>query len=261
MHHTALEMQRNRKEQDVKDHGTNGKSKAAEVARHSIEEALRELAATRDEAKVQAHLLSLEAKQRLAQVESSLRQFEQRLMDTSSPAEGLISRAKEFTHVLRDLLGESANKATLSTPVRVLMSRGVRTCSEHDSLKAAAQIMWEADCGAVPVVSDGNRLVGIITDRDVCMAAYLQGVDLSHAQVGSAMSRDLAVVGPDEPARVATEIMRRKRVRRVPVVERDGILVGLISLADLVRLAEPSQTWLTETLSRICEPNREKLES
>ncbi len=225
----------------------------ASSARETIEDALRELAATRDEARLQAHLFSLEAKTRLGHIESNFRAFEQRLRDGGGAVEAAIVKANELTSAIRHILTEGADNATLSTPVRVVMSRGVRTCSAEDTLSRAAQVMWESDCGVVPVVDAENKLQGMITDRDVCMAAYIQGAPLSAALVGSAMSRDIAIVAPDEPLRVVTEIMRRRQVRRVPVVDAEGKLMGVVSLADLLHVVEPSQVWLTETLAGICD--------
>ena len=62
------------------------------------------------------------------------------------------------------------------------MTRDVRACSVHDSLNAAARVMWENDCGCVPIVDSQGRLVGIVTDRDICMATYTQGVPLEDVQ-------------------------------------------------------------------------------
>jgi Mg/Co/Ni transporter MgtE len=70
-----------------------------------------------------------------------------------------------------------------TTNVRDLMTTAVRSCTTGDNLQRAAQIMWESDCGVVPVVDRDGRLVGMITDRDICMAAYTQGKPLSHIGV------------------------------------------------------------------------------
>ena len=74
-----------------------------------------------------------------------------------------------------------------------LMTAGARTCSLIDSLNLAAQIMWENDCGCVPVVDDDGRAIAMITDRDICMAAYTQGKLLKDMPVSIAASRSLAV--------------------------------------------------------------------
>ena len=74
-----------------------------------------------------------------------------------------------------------------------IMTRDVRTCTSSDTLATAAQIMWENDCGAVPVLDAEDRVVGIITDRDLAMAAHLQGVPLRDSRVASAMARDICI--------------------------------------------------------------------
>ncbi len=120
-----------------------------------------------------------------------------------------------------------------------LMRRQVRTCRRDDSLNVAARIMWEEDCGCVPVVEEASadrpKLVGILTDRDICMAAYTQGQPLTGIQVHSIMERDLATCVATDPIDVALTILRTRRLRRLPVVEGDGELVGLLSLADVAR--------------------------
>ena len=120
-----------------------------------------------------------------------------------------------------------------------LMSRQIRTCRPDDSLNHAAQIMWETDCGCVPVVQEDDRehprLVGIVTDRDVCMAAYTQGKPIGEIPVTSIMQRDLATCVATDPIGVALSILRTRQLRRLPVVAGDSELVGLLSLADLAR--------------------------
>jgi CBS domain-containing protein len=120
-----------------------------------------------------------------------------------------------------------------------LMSRQIRTCRAEDSLNDAARIMWEEDCGCVPVVQADDRehprLVGIVTDRDVCMAAYTQGKTLEAIPVTSVMQRDLATCVATDPVGVALSILRTRQLHRLPVVAGDSELVGLLSLADLAR--------------------------
>jgi CBS domain-containing protein len=120
--------------------------------------------------------------------------------------------------------------------VEQVMSRNVATCRADDRLNAAAQIMWDRDCGVVPVTEpgdDGERIVGILTDRDVCMAAYTQGLPLIAIPVASAMSRGIETCAPTDTLSVALRRMATARVHRLPVVDAFGHLVGLLSLADV----------------------------
>jgi CBS domain-containing protein len=123
--------------------------------------------------------------------------------------------------------------------VEEIMTKSVRTCRPEDTLSQAAQIMWEADCGAVPVVSSEGegRVVGMITDRDVCMATYTRGRTLAELRVRDAMAGDLRCCKPSDTLAEAEESMRSAQVRRLPVVDESGHLVGLLSLADLAREA------------------------
>jgi CBS domain-containing protein len=153
--------------------------------------------------------------------------------------------------------------------VRDVMVGEVKTCSTNDDLARAAQIMWENDCGVVPVVEADEYVVGIITDRDACMAAYTQGLPLSSIRVGDVMSRQVKVVRPDEDAAAASSTMRALRVRRVPVVNALGRIVGIVSLSDLARRASKdkagpakslNQDNIAETLALVCQPWSAKAE-
>lgn len=117
--------------------------------------------------------------------------------------------------------------------VEQIMNRDAKICRPRDSLNKAAQIMWDAPCGAVPVVDDHHRPVGFLTDRDICMAAYTQGKDLEQLQVETAMARKVVSCAAEDDLRSAAELMRQHRTRRLPVINRDGTLVGLLSLDDL----------------------------
>lgn len=121
--------------------------------------------------------------------------------------------------------------------VRELMTEDVRCCQASESLSRAAQLMWEHDFGCVPVVDSAGRIQGMITDRDLAMAAYTKGQPLAALPVGEAMSASVQSVRPDDDVAVAHERMRSHAVRRLPVADDDGRLVGLVGLNDLARAA------------------------
>jgi len=121
----------------------------------------------------------------------------------------------------------------MNMQVERMMVHEVRTCRAHDSLNAAAQIMWEYACGCVPVVDEQGRPVGFLTDRDICMAAYTQGGLLQTLRVETAMARNVIACRADDELADAARIMRERGVRRLPVVNQDGRLVGLLSIDDL----------------------------
>jgi CBS domain-containing protein len=147
--------------------------------------------------------------------------------------------------------------------VKKLMTKQARTCSPDDRLSRVAQIMWDTDVGFLPVVDGEQRLVGVVTDRDVCMAAYTQGARLEELRVDSVMSRNIATCRPDDAIAIAEEIMRRRQVRRLPVTDATGKLAGVITLGDLSLSSRRNllskaltATRLANTWARIYEPRR-----
>ncbi len=145
-----------------------------------------------------------------------------------------------------------------------VMTTDVATCSPDDTLHRAAQLMWERDCGSIPVLKDGKP-VGIITDRDLAMAAYTQGRAFFDIKVNDVMTRDLAFCAPGDSIESAMRLMQQRQVRRLPVVSLEGKLSGIISLNDLAvrapsRLSRPEKDvelrQVEETLSAVSQPRR-----
>lgn len=142
------------------------------------------------------------------------------------------------------------------------MNGEVRTCTPETSLNDAAYQMWCADCGVLPVVSGDSTVVGMITDRDVCMAACLRGAPLKDLKVGDAMSPMVFACRTTDSIEDVIRCMGDHQVRRVPVVDARGKLVGILAANDLVRrivgLAdERTRTRLlprfVEALASVCE--------
>jgi CBS domain-containing protein len=107
----------------------------------------------------------------------------------------------------------------------------------QDTLEHAARIMWDHDCGAVAVVDDRGRGIGMITDRDVCMAAYTQGRLLRDIRVDAVASRRFFAVQLEDTIDRAEALMKMHRVRRLAVVDHSGCPLGMISLGDIARRA------------------------
>jgi CBS domain-containing protein len=116
--------------------------------------------------------------------------------------------------------------------VREVMTREVELISPHHTLEQAAQLMAELDAGVLPV-SDKDRLVGIITDRDIVVRAVATGEDPMCTQVGDVMTRQVGYCFEEDDVDRAVEIMAGLRVRRLPVLDRHERLVGIVSLADI----------------------------
>lgn len=144
--------------------------------------------------------------------------------------------------------------------IQEIMNRPAVTCSQHDGLDTAARLMWEHDCGSLPVVDGAGTVVGVITDRDICMAAYTQGRPLSALRVATAMAHQVYSCRPDEPIEAAEELMAHRHIRRLPVVDAEGRPVGVLSLNDLARSVSSTgknggaQRGVVRTLAAICEP-------
>jgi CBS domain-containing protein len=118
-----------------------------------------------------------------------------------------------------------------------LMTKDVRTCWINEPLERAAKLMWESDCGSVPVLDQNGRVVGMITDRDVCMAAYTQGQVLGRIPISQAMSAELYSCRAEEDLDKVEKKMRFHQVRRLPVLDDEGHLRGILSLADMAQRA------------------------
>jgi CBS domain-containing protein len=146
--------------------------------------------------------------------------------------------------------------------VEQIMTHDVAACAPDDSLDVAARMMWERDFGAVPVVRDGH-VVAMLTDRDVAMAALTQGRPLHEILVSSAMSQDLSSCHRTDPVSLALKILKSRQLHRLPVIDGEAELVGMLSLADVAREArrehgrsapEVTDTQLADTVEAICEP-------
>ncbi len=121
--------------------------------------------------------------------------------------------------------------------VRELMSHPAVTCSTADTLARAASLMWDNDCGLLPVTDDTGKLAGVITDRDICMAACFQGKPLAELSVQGTMHQQVHTCRPEDTLAAAESVMEEHQIRRLPVVNGDGRVLGLIALNDLLREA------------------------
>jgi len=123
--------------------------------------------------------------------------------------------------------------------VRQIMTNAVSSCVPDDTTNQAARIMWECDCGFVPVVEsrESRRVVGVVTDRDICIAAYTRNLPLDQIRLHELMSREIRSCRADDDVSEAEQAMRRSQLHRLPVLDDGGQLVGVLSLADVAREA------------------------
>jgi CBS domain-containing protein len=118
--------------------------------------------------------------------------------------------------------------------VRDLMTSQVRTCRPDMNLAEAVKEMWDGDCGALPVVNDEGRVTGVITDRDICIAMATRGRTADRIAVRDVASGHAHTCLVEDDSTAALQAMGLHRVRRLPVVDREGHIRGILSLNDIV---------------------------
>ena len=142
--------------------------------------------------------------------------------------------------------------------VQEIMTREPACCTADDTARHAAELMEKHDCGGIPVVEDeaSRRVVGIVTDRDIALRAVARGRG-ADTSVRDLMSRDPECCQGDADVDAAERIMKERQVRRVPVVDGEGSLVGIVAQADLAledRAADDRE--VGEVVERISQPGR-----
>jgi CBS domain-containing protein len=137
--------------------------------------------------------------------------------------------------------------------VRDVMTADVYTCRPDTSIFDIAELMRDEDIGAVPVVED-NSLVGIVTDRDIVVRALADSQDLRTATARTVMTGTLRYCFDDQSVEEVLENMGEQQVRRLPVVDRDKRLVGVVSIGDLCAAAPPERAG--ESLGQISQPTQ-----
>jgi CBS domain-containing protein len=114
--------------------------------------------------------------------------------------------------------------------VQDVMTEQVKTCSPDTNLAEAAAMMWENDCVLIPVVGDGGKAIGVITDRDIAIAVGTRNKIASDVPVKEVMSTTLYTASPEDDIHTALKLMRKEELNRLPVVNKDGVLKGILSL-------------------------------
>ncbi|WP_427788889.1 CBS domain-containing protein [Brevundimonas diminuta] len=134
--------------------------------------------------------------------------------------------------------------------IREVMTRDVQVARPEDTLQAVAGRMAAGDFGFIPV-ADGDRLIGALTDRDIVVRAVASGAG-PEARVQDVLSRDALIVRADDDLKVALDLMASRQIRRLPVVDKDGRLVGVVSLGDLSTRVK--ERYAGEALEEISRP-------
>ena len=139
--------------------------------------------------------------------------------------------------------------------VKDLMTTDIKTCTPDTTVAEAAHLMWEGDCGILPMVDDGE-LVGVATDRDMYIALATQNARAAQLKVGALAARKVATCAPEDDVHAALATMRGARVRRLPVVGCGGTVLGMLSINDVLLAAGagkgPGTEDVIKTLQAIC---------
>jgi CBS domain-containing protein len=135
--------------------------------------------------------------------------------------------------------------------VQSIMTSDVQFCSPDTNLASAAKLMWDTDCGVLPVLNAEGRVLGMITDRDICMACATKNRAPSEITVGDTVSGKTYRCKMSDDGHAVMDIMKREQVRRLPVVDEAGVLQGVISINDLILLAEETKAGKPPAIS--CE--------
>lgn len=138
--------------------------------------------------------------------------------------------------------------------VENVMTRPVESVWPGTNLGEVIRLMWEHDCGVIPVVDEAERLIDLITDRDLCIVLGTRGPHALNLVVGELVRGSCFVAHPWEDLDLALEQMARHQVRRLPVTDKAGMLVGMLSIGDLIRVAgsaELTAERMLEVLRRI----------
>lgn len=138
-----------------------------------------------------------------------------------------------------------------------LMTSKVHSVGSWQSLNDAARLMWEHNCGSVPVLDENNKVVGMVTDRDIAMAAYLNGNRLEAIPVSVAQSKQIICCKPSDSINDVQHMMQTYQMHRIPVVGKKGELAGIVSLNDIACAYQSGVKGLTaeevsDTLASIC---------
>ena len=143
--------------------------------------------------------------------------------------------------------------------IRDVMTKDPTSCLPSDSAQQAASIMRAENAGVVPVIQNeqSRRVVGIVTDRDLCMAVVAEGRDPGSVRVEQCMTTHVVCCSPEDSVETVTELMRENQIRRVPVVGESGDLQGIVAMADVVERGKVKATQTHETLKKVSAPAEE----
>lgn len=134
------------------------------------------------------------------------------------------------------------------------MTADVGFCFTEDNLSKAIEIIWQRDCGAVPVIDGEVKTVGMITDRDIVVAVGSRNQQPSQIKIGDVIHKKGITCFEKDDVKDALKKMRRAKVKRLPVISENGALIGIISITDLILKAPKLKKKILSTLKAIAKP-------
>lgn len=133
-----------------------------------------------------------------------------------------------------------------------IMTPNPQCCTADTSVRDAARMMLECDCGEIPVVDNMQKPIGVVTDRDICCRVVAGGMDLDNCTVGECMSSPALTVSMNSSLDDCCQLMESNQVRRIPVVDQNGCCCGIVSQADLAR---KSDGVVQEVVKQVSQPS------
>jgi CBS domain-containing protein len=219
---------------------------------------MNELKTLRDQIRLDLHLAGMDLRDEWKTIERKLPDpgpaYDQIKEASGDALDALADELRRFGARLRQ--NGAGRAASLMTPAPAI-------CGPADSLAQALTTMWSHDVGCLPVVDEGGRVLGMVTDRDAAIAACTRGQRMDDISVQSVMSTKVVACAPTEPQDGVLALMRARQLRRVPVVAEDGRLVGILTVTDLARAIgsgadsrhpETTARDIVSTLLAIAEP-------
>ena len=141
--------------------------------------------------------------------------------------------------------------------VQAIMTTDIGFCNLADNLTKAAEIMWQKDCGVVPIVDEDRKVVGMITDRDICIATATRNQTPSDIAAQEMINGEVICCAADDKIETALKKMKKNQLKRLPITDANGELVGILSIADVLscgRKAKKLRKQIYSTLKAIGTP-------
>ena len=214
----------------------------------SWKERLEELKTLRDEIRLDVRLASMDLRDEWKELEGKVPDgsFATELKEATIDAiDRLAADVRRFRDRLRETTG-TLGRLVERTPV---------TCQADESIASAVTKMWNDDIGFLPVTDAEGHLVGVITDRDACIAACTRGQRMDDLRVADVMMTEIVTARPSDSLETALARMKAGRVRRLPLVNEDGKLMGVVTFNDLARRSEVDREALVAAWLDIVEPS------